>query len=216
MKKSSVTNREGGSLKWIYAAKGNTTLKTKINVNAAVRTEVFGPVARDRCNLISIFGAARQGKSFLMNCLAGTTGLFTISNLSTPCTQGIDISKNMVPLKTFSEVDGGQSTTGKMMVGFVDAEGQGDRDVTYDAVSRNNSNSTQPIHYICHNRVVESGVPYTTSIQGMSFIVIIAYHIVYLLVLFLSILLYSIPNHIPPPDIPSSPTPTVCYTKLDG
>lgn len=132
--KSSVKS-ESGSLKWIYAAKDSTGIKPQISVNSKVKSEVFGAVANERCNLVSIFGAARQGKSFLMNCLAGTTGLFTISNLSTPCTQGIDISKSLVPLKTFSEIDNGHTTQGKMKVGFVDAEGQGDRDVTYDAVS---------------------------------------------------------------------------------
>jgi hypothetical protein len=43
----------------------------------------------------------------------------------------------MIPLKSFSEIDGGRSLQrqSRMRVGFVDAEGQGDRDVTYDAVS---------------------------------------------------------------------------------
>ena len=37
--------------------------------------------------LVSIFGAARQGKSFLMNNLAQQEGLFNISNSREPCTQ---------------------------------------------------------------------------------------------------------------------------------
>lgn len=97
-----------------------------------------------------------------MNCLSGKTGLFNISNLSEPCTQGIDISNTLIDLKSFSSID---NTTpppevikSKMKVGFVDAEGQvwhaspisyhtnsptslvhphthsqGDQDVTYDA-----------------------------------------------------------------------------------
>ena len=69
-----------------------------------------------------------------MNCLADRSGLFTISNRSVPCTQGIDISRHTVSLKTFSEMDGGRPVAGNVDVGFVDAEGQGDRDVTYDAV----------------------------------------------------------------------------------
>lgn len=140
------------SLKWIYisgkSSGGRSSAPTggshpNILVNDEVKKIVFGensgngPTGREPCNLISIFGAARQGKSFLMNCLSGTTGLFNISNLSTPCTQGIDISRNLIPLKAFSEIDGGKSvgSSVRMKVGFVDAEGQGDRDVTYDAVS---------------------------------------------------------------------------------
>ena len=127
------------SLKWIFfrpKASSDSGNSQTIVVNDQVKNVVFGDCGREPCNLISIFGGARQGKSFLMNCLSGTTGLFTISNLSTPCTQGIDISQNMTPLKSFSEIDRGRSTGSsiRMRVGFVDAEGQGDRDVTYDAV----------------------------------------------------------------------------------
>ena len=39
----------------------------------------------------------------------------------------------MVDLETFSSIDGGQCVKDKCKVGFVDAEGQGDQDVTYDA-----------------------------------------------------------------------------------
>lgn len=56
--------------------------------------------------------------------------IFFLSYLGT---QGIDISTRMIPLKTFSEIDGGKTCQGNIKVGFVDAEGQGDRDVTYDA-----------------------------------------------------------------------------------
>ena len=59
---------------------------------------------------------------------------FQISNLSEPCTQGIDISNSMIDLKTFSSIDNGKAIeSGKCKVGFVDAEGQGDQDITYDA-----------------------------------------------------------------------------------
>ena len=147
------------SLKWIYIKSTNSSSShsssPQITVNEEVKSLVFGDkpsnssnsnsnsnsaaVARDPCNVISIFGAARQGKSFLMNCLSGVTGLFTISNLSTPCTQGIDISRSLIPLRSFSEIDGGRicqsPNRDKIKIGFVDAEGQGDRDVTYDSVS---------------------------------------------------------------------------------
>jgi hypothetical protein len=40
----------------------------------------------------------------------------------------------MIDLKTFSSIDNGKAVdSGKCKVGFVDAEGQGDQDITYDA-----------------------------------------------------------------------------------
>lgn len=107
--------------------------------------------------MISIFARARQGKSFLMNCLAGETETFRISNEKDSCTQGIDISNKWLSLSEFSAINNNisnsnckpRSTTqpvlasgravtaatgdNQMKVGFVDAEGQGDKDVTYDA-----------------------------------------------------------------------------------
>lgn len=93
------------------------------------------------CNLIAIFGAARQGKSFLMNLLSGYEDLFRISNEKEPCTQGVDMCSRLSSLDRFSAIDAtisnvkGDLDVGEMdmAVGFVDAEGQGDRDVTYDA-----------------------------------------------------------------------------------
>ena len=115
-------------------------------------TNVFKAVDNHPCNLISIFGRARQGKSFLMNCLAGETEIFRISNEKDSCTQGIDISNKWLSLSEFSAINSNikpRSTTqpalasgravtaatgaNQMKVGFVDAEGQGDKDVTYDA-----------------------------------------------------------------------------------
>jgi hypothetical protein len=161
----SAPKSQEGSLKWIYAAKGSTALSPQISVNEDVKTQVFGAVGKEMCNLISIFGAARQGKSFLMNCLAGTTGLFSISNLSTPCTQGIDISKNFATLKAFSEVDGGRPVQGRVKVGFVDAEGQGDRDVTYDAVI---FAIKSPILSLYLDEYAESRLPHLTCIKGIT------------------------------------------------
>lgn len=93
---------------------------------------------KKQTNLISIFGRARQGKSFMMNCLAGEKEIFRISNEKESCTQGIDISTKWVELKEFAAI-GSKSglnaakTLPGINVGFVDAEGQGDRDVGYDS-----------------------------------------------------------------------------------
>lgn len=57
-------------------------------------TNVFKAVYNHPCNLISIFGRARQGKSFLMNCLAGETEIFRI-----------DISNKWLSLSEFRAIN---------------------------------------------------------------------------------------------------------------
>ena len=80
----------------------------RMSVDDRAATSVLAPLGDvDPLNLISIFGAARQGKSLLMNCLAGREGTFKISNDRDPCTQGIDISRTTVPLREFASMDGG-------------------------------------------------------------------------------------------------------------
>jgi hypothetical protein len=118
------------SVKWIVSDGG------QLRVNDT--KSVLQPIWNQTCNLISIFGRARQGKSFLMNCLAGEREIFRISNEKESCTQGIDISNKWMTIKEFATVDGGRSeavpsTAQGIRVGFVDAEGQGDKDVSYDA-----------------------------------------------------------------------------------
>jgi hypothetical protein len=64
------------SYKWISSEE---TRKGRHLVSGDV-SRVFNPVGRSECNLISIFGRARQGKSFLMNCLSGESEIFRVSN----------------------------------------------------------------------------------------------------------------------------------------
>lgn len=49
------------------------------------------------------------------------------------CTQGIDITNKFVSLNDFSRMHGGRHVNGNVQIGFVDAEGQGDKSVSYDA-----------------------------------------------------------------------------------
>ena len=127
--KNAVKSQEISSHKWIST---ETTSKGKFLVAHKVN-QVYENLGPSPCNLISIFGRARQGKSFLMNCLAGEEQIFKISNEKESCTQGIDISEKWMTVSEFSRVDGGVLCEGNAKVGFVDAEGQGDRDVSYDA-----------------------------------------------------------------------------------
>jgi hypothetical protein len=117
-------------------AEGGAGERMFVGVEAA--TGVLEPLGDRPVNLISIFGAARQGKSFMMNLLADQQDLFKISNLREPCTQGVDLSGHLLPLRRFSAVNGCPAVTSKtaqdMLIGFVDAEGQGDRDITCESV----------------------------------------------------------------------------------
>lgn len=117
------------SYKWITT---ETTAEGRV-LKAHDMEHVFRTLESSPLNLISIFGRARQGKSFLMNCLAGEEQIFKISNEKESCTQGIDISDKWMSVTDFSKVYGGSACEGKLQIGFVDAEGQGDRDVAYDA-----------------------------------------------------------------------------------
>ena len=127
--KNAVKSQDISSHKWIST---ELTSRGKVLVAHDVN-QVYENLGPSPCNLISIFGRARQGKSFLMNCLAGEEQIFKISNEKESCTQGIDISEKWMTVSEFSKVDGGALCEGDAKVGFVDAEGQGDRDVSYDA-----------------------------------------------------------------------------------
>ena len=70
--------------------------------------------------------------------LSAHENLFQVSNSHTPCTLGVDICSHVMPLSAFESLDSDEDIPLKvdpneMVVGFVDAEGQGDRDVSYDA-----------------------------------------------------------------------------------
>ena len=138
---SSTTATGYRAFQWISYSDSSKSLVSNDITNA------FKAVDNHPCNLISIFGRARQGKSFLMNCLAGETEIFRISNEKDSCTQGIDISNKWLSLSEFSAINNNNSkprsttqpvlasgravtaVTGanQMKVGFVDAEGQGTR-----------------------------------------------------------------------------------------
>ena len=113
-------------------------------------------------NLVFIFGNCRSGKSFMMNCLAGTRGVFDVVNTADPCTVGVDVSNHFVALPTLlrraerlAALDDKSSSTSsssslplpppsssnlasakksedRTLVGFVDVEGQGAQDNLYD------------------------------------------------------------------------------------
>ncbi|CAI5733623.1 unnamed protein product [Hyaloperonospora brassicae] len=125
------------AVKWLGMGRPTAGKSDQMFISAEAAEQVFEPLGETLINLISIFGAARQGKSFLMNLLADQQDLFKISNLREPCTQGVDLSGHLVPLSTFSGFNGCPPVVSRasrdIRIGFVDAEGQGDRDITYDS-----------------------------------------------------------------------------------
>ena len=75
MSRKKVDESKGKSLKWLSVA--NNSSGRELNVYNSAES-VFGTSSRQKCNIISIFGGARQGKSFLMNCLAGESDIFQV------------------------------------------------------------------------------------------------------------------------------------------
>lgn len=93
---------------------------------------------RDPLNLLTIVGAARHGKSFLMNALTGSDNTFRVSPEAVACTAGADLSPILMPLSDFKRVGGGSRTRSRRTasveptVAFVDMEGQGDKCEEHD------------------------------------------------------------------------------------
>lgn len=105
---------------------------------------VFKNFPAEAINFVTVWGAARSGKSFLLNALAGEV-LFKVSAAMEPCTSGADLSMALRSVGDF-EKGGGQtapawgasssrsSSSETPWVGFVDVEGQGDKDPLCDVL----------------------------------------------------------------------------------
>lgn len=143
-KPTSSGDAESSSVHWLGVETDEKEVRVVCDNRAA--KEVLGKCSDTTpLNLISIFGAARQGKSFLMNMLAGEDRLFKISSSQDPCTQGVDLSRKVISWGSFHRHDeiamkkherrsiDHASSEPAPKIAFVDVEGQGDRDLTYDA-----------------------------------------------------------------------------------
>lgn len=131
------------SVKWLEVAAGpdlaadngnnQERISTCADGNAVVSNFPAKPL-----NLVTIWGAAKTGKSFFLNALAQTDGLFHVSGAMEPCTTGVDLSRTVTPLysikknTTASSALGSSSSSEPPFVGFVDVEGQGDKHYSYD------------------------------------------------------------------------------------
>ena len=130
-------NLGGGGGKAFRSQKWLTSNETPGGRNLVLHdvSQALAPVLDSPTAIISIFGRARQGKSFLMNMLAGEREIFAISNKKDSCTQGVEVSDKWLTLEAFSKIDNDSALKAApaVRIGFVDAEGQGDKDVSYDA-----------------------------------------------------------------------------------
>jgi hypothetical protein len=81
-------------------------------------------------------GAARQGKSSLMNRLSRDQIKFRVSDSSDPCTQGVNLGDKILKLDDLREPCDSAASPGVTLpdVAFVDVEGQGDQGLGYDTL----------------------------------------------------------------------------------
>jgi hypothetical protein len=76
-----------------------------------------------------------------MNQLSRRQDVFRISNAKDPCTEGIDLSRASLPLSEFAGIttyskgkaSSSSSSSSNSRILLADVEGQGDREVAYDA-----------------------------------------------------------------------------------
>ena len=116
------------AVKWVQADRECGDLLVGHEARGALRVVPPGaPI-----NVLTILGPARRGKSFLMNALNGSSGVFCVSPAAVPCTAGADLSPILLPLPVFARGSGGSAARtppapGQPAIAFVDMEGQGDK-----------------------------------------------------------------------------------------
>lgn len=108
-----------------------------LRASEEARDRVAGIRGGQPLNIVTILGAARHGKSFLMNALTGVDNVFRVSPDVVPCTAGADLSPILMPLPEFEGGGRGSnsfdlSIAPQPTVAFVDMEGQGDQATGHD------------------------------------------------------------------------------------
>lgn len=118
------------ALKWVLADSEAGPLRA-----AEAASHVLAKVQPDQpLNVVTIVGAARKGKSFLMNALTRQQGMFRASAGVPPCTAGADLSQALMSVSELRSVSGSTigSSTSDPTIAFVDMEGQGDKSTDHD------------------------------------------------------------------------------------
>ena len=110
------------SLKWLELLETDAGPRALIGAEAQAFFSKSAPLG-SFCplNLVTIFGPARQGKSFLLSALAGVEGLFTQSSAVEPCTRGCDVSTHVLPADAFGTGCGSAGSASAVAGAGVDA-----------------------------------------------------------------------------------------------
>lgn len=117
--------------KWITVENGGCSpIKLKVSPQGTALMEALGS---DHLKLITIWGRARTGKSFLMNLLSGQAGAFKVKPGNIPCTLGVDALTSFPTYEEFLGIPPA-ATRSLGRIGFLDAEGQGDKGIDYDTI----------------------------------------------------------------------------------
>lgn len=85
------------SVKWVLVQHEAGPLEAKNDAREVLKGVHDG----EPLNLLTMVGAARHGKSFLMNALTGSDGVFRVSPEEIACTAGADLSPILMPLPEF-------------------------------------------------------------------------------------------------------------------
>ncbi|CAM9769507.1 unnamed protein product [Ectocarpus sp. 12 AP-2014] len=114
------------AVKWVTATDG------RLQATEEARERLSNVSDEQSLSVVTILGAARQGKSFLMNALTRSNNGFRVSPEVYPCTAGADLFPILMPLSEFKRGSAGNiahlpSSSPQPTIGFVDMEGQGDR-----------------------------------------------------------------------------------------
>lgn len=113
-------------------------VKDGLLFNTGKAREILAKIREDEpLNLLTVIGAAKCGKSFLMNALTGFDNMFPVSPGAAPCTVGADLSPILMPLSDFRRGGGDRKSSvipalPEPTIVFSDMEGQGDQSAEHD------------------------------------------------------------------------------------
>lgn len=134
MPESNVARDESSAsaVKWVLLEQEAGALRTTEKAGGVLSTVHEDQVV----NVLTMVGAAKQGKSFLMNALTGSDNVFPVSPEPIACTAGADLSPILMSLPAFKQGGGGVASSSSCQphptIAFVDMEGQGDKSPEHD------------------------------------------------------------------------------------
>lgn len=122
-----VAQNRATAVKWVEAKSEGGPL----SANKQAGEVLEGVPSNQVVNVLTILGASKQGKSFLMNALTGVDNLFHVSPEASACTAGADLSPILMALPDFQRGSRDPvhpySGSAHPTIAFVDMEGLGDK-----------------------------------------------------------------------------------------